>query len=297
MVTYVRDNHHGAVNPNSTTPTISLTNGYTTGDFVVLSLAYYAAANPLSSVTDANSNPYSILLDVTNANGVHTALILCYTVSSGGTPTITLHYSGNCTYQADSISEFSFGINPSAADKTASNTQAGTTALSTGTTAATTSPNELVIAVFGTYDSTNATGDTTTTPTSYTALPASGGITGVYCFPFYQIVSSTGAQSASSTYSAGAINAAGNIIATFADTGGALPKPLIISQAVKRAAYWHHREEHPHGRQHRPRAGEGFRLDRATGLALPQSYARGGSGLYRHGGAHRAAVRGALRPR
>jgi hypothetical protein len=215
----VRDNASGSLGGSGTARTLALTTGYTAGDFIAIFLRYNCASSgTLSSVTDGNGNPYSIALDVADSNNIHTAIILCFTVSTGGTTTVTFNFTQTYVLGGASISEWSFTTHPTVVDKTASNTQVAATALSTGTTAATTGTSELALAVFGTYNAAALNGNTTTTPASYIALPTVNDSSGTdYIFPFYQILAATGAQSAASTLTDANIASSASMIVCVAE--------------------------------------------------------------------------------
>lgn len=198
----------------------ALANSVNAGDF----LAVWSSTNGTgtqNTLTDSLGNTYTKILQVTNIH--NEALWVCYSVASGGAPTYTLTCSANFNTWLLGVDEWNGIGNP--VDKTASATGTTSTSLSSGTTAATTTANELVLVLFGAQSSNTST--TASTPSGYTALTALQGAFGgteMYLWPFYTTVSSTGAQSATTTISA-APNESYRLIATFPLTAAVDPFP------------------------------------------------------------------------
>ena len=198
----------------------ALANAFSAGDFVAAWIVT-GGTTTQNTLSDGLGNTYSKILQVVNSGGL--ALWVCYSATTGGTPTYTLTCSANFTFWGISASEWSGVASP--VDQTASATGGASTSLSTGTTGATTTANELVLAGFGINDSSST--DTTSTPTGFSVLQAvhsTNSTTTIYIFPFSEIISSTGTQTASSTLSAAPV-ASFNLIATFPAATSSDPFP------------------------------------------------------------------------
>ena len=183
----------------------ALAHAISAGDFIaVFSLVNSVSAQ--STLTDGLGNTYTNVLQVNN--GGSQALWVCYSATTGGTPTYTLTCAGNFSFWLLSVSEWS-GVG-SPADQSASSTSRG----NSGTTGATTTANELVLACFGCIAADNT--ENATTPTGYSVLASIESGTGVHhLFPFSLIVSSTGTQNATSTVGPTTPTSNFNLIATF----------------------------------------------------------------------------------
>src|SRR6266404_3471303 len=143
--------------------------GVAAGNSVVLALAMGDAAGPVSGA-DSAGNVYDVAADVTNASHVRTVILATHNVAalaSGNTITVT-HPS--VAARALSANEFS-GVSKTAALDQTSTAAGASTSPSSGSTAATTRANELLIGAIG-VDGPLA--DTFTAGGSYTALTRAG---------------------------------------------------------------------------------------------------------------------------
>jgi hypothetical protein len=115
------------------------------GDDIILTFAT-DPAGAVSSITDAASNIYNNVVDVTNTNHVRTIIFAAYGVnalSSGSTITIS---HASVTARSAVVSVFR-GV--SSVDRTHTGTGSGTTGPSSGATSTTTTADELLIGAVG----------------------------------------------------------------------------------------------------------------------------------------------------
>jgi hypothetical protein len=222
-IAFVRNNGTGT--PSVTTAVASnafaMTNGYTAGDFIAVWAFSFSSA--ISSITDSLGNSYTNVLSVASNGGSDVSSLWVCASAIAGTPTITVTFTTTSGWNSICVSEFS-GVNATV-DKTATFTGTTSTTISTGTTAATSHANELVLALLESHQSAAGAGETCSTPTGFTALPSivADNLAGNQffdTFPFYQIVSATGAQGGSGTVTLAPVDTNG-LIATFPASAGA----------------------------------------------------------------------------
>jgi len=201
--------------------------------FVVLS-AYAGTINQgTSTVTDNKSNTYTRAIQVQASANAYTAIHSAKAATSGGTFTITISVvSGTGNYFCSAAMEWD-GITSATLDQTSSNTGTGVLAGDSGTTAATTTASELVVASIYPLVSSAAIGISSPATTGYTALgvqqdnSAHAGWQGSY-----KTVSATGTQIANWTWTAANGNF-GGVIATYAlNTGGPVAAPRLTMLGV-----------------------------------------------------------------
>lgn len=184
---------------NSSLP-VSVTSAVAVNNTVIVAIVLYTNNHSFTvTVTDSGGNTYSNNADVTDSADTRT-IVFSAPVTTALTTSNTITVSFTHSVQYINVSAFSVSglLTASPVDKTATSTGTSTSA-SVGPTATTTQAGELLIGAFGLDIASN--GSPTFTPgTNYSALPTNviSGSWGIY--PEYQIVSVTGAYSASGTF-------------------------------------------------------------------------------------------------
>lgn len=218
--------------PGSTSFAIPVEQATSSGNLLVL--MYVSEDEPITSVADSNGNTWTRAHFDQNGANINCSIWYSLNASAvNATDTITVSWSAGINRpRCWRVSEFS-GIDATPLDKTAdsgSGSGAFANTNTTGTTAATTQADELVVAAFGHSEN----GPLSATPAGYTNLGTSlSGATGSNgtpsLFPFYKIVSATGTQTASATNPDTPYYA--NVIATFkaGGGGGGAPSPDLLS--------------------------------------------------------------------
>jgi len=178
------------------TANVSVTNAPGAGNLLILSMGMNQSAISLSSVTDSRGNTWTVDQQQTNSNttlDVAVASTLQNVAALQAADTITLHFSVALTGQA-AVTVHEFSGCSKTIDQAVQQATAGSTgtARDAGTTAATTSANDLVWAALAVVG-----GETSFTPgagysTPTTAFYAQS--TNISIEFEYQIVSATGVQ-------------------------------------------------------------------------------------------------------
>lgn len=192
-------------NTNTLTSSISITiPAAASGNTLIVFVNYHNAsfARSVSSVSCTNTSFSS--LGSTSGAGLNSGTDIWFGPVSGGSSgtTVTVNFSGTAIAEA-CVVECSGIVTSSAADGSATdNHQAsGTTPYSTGTYT-NTNANDVILLALGCVGTSTTT---PSTPSGYTALNSQSDTADNGCiFPFYQVVSSTGSQSASFTSIGGA---------------------------------------------------------------------------------------------
>jgi hypothetical protein len=172
------------------------------GNTIIVSAVVNAASGVTISMSDSGSNTYTKDVDITNASGPTRTLIFSAPVTTALTTSSTITISFTTAEKDIFVSAFQVSglVAASRVDQTKTNTGTNTTALTTGAMTTTTQANDLLFAAFG-VDFNTGSNPTMTAGSGYTALTTAqtSGIWGI--FPEYQIVSATGAYTATGTQS------------------------------------------------------------------------------------------------
>jgi hypothetical protein len=188
----------------------------TAGNLLVLVLTS-GAADTISSIADDKGNTWNLAVSVA-ASTRKTYIYYAMNAAAGATTVTVTYTAGQFPDTHYFIREYSGIATTSALDKTASNSNGTgyTDSHSTGTTAATTQANELVVAAVGS----DANGDPTyTAPTGYADFESQGGQTYTWGACDDKIVSATGTQTA--TFGSTAYVNSQGAIATFKEAAAA----------------------------------------------------------------------------
>ena len=172
-----------------------------TGNTVIVTVAMTSNTGTVT-VTDTSGNTYTQDASEPNSGNVRTLIFSAPVTTALSTiSTVTVTFGTSPSSKAMSICYFSGLATASYKDQSSVATGSSLTPNS-GTTAATSQPNELIIGAFGANFSNNSF--TAGTASGYTALAAASVSTfGLNLDPEYQVVSSTGTYAANGTYSAG----------------------------------------------------------------------------------------------
>ena len=186
----------GSVGTFATTVTAAVPVGNT----VIVSALVSVAASSTITMTDSAGNTYSKDADVTSTTGPTRTVIFSAPVTtalaSGGT--ITLNSTTTTRYFFVSAFQVSGLVSASRVDQT--KTATGTnSAVSTGATGTTAQGDELLFAAFG--DDINSGTPTLTAGSGFTGLTASATAAVYGIYPEYEIVNTTGAYTATGTFS------------------------------------------------------------------------------------------------
>lgn len=205
-------------NSSSSTLTVTFTKTTTAGHHLILS-AFQSSAQVLSSISDSRGNTWQVDVAFNGSNTPTDNVASCH-ITTGHQigDTLTLTFAGAGSFSAAIVSEWSGLASTSWFDKSHTATAASGTP-SSGATLTRSSANELL------YGALVNLGNGATAGTGYTLLTTTGTVaTGVRnLVPEYQIVSSTGTDAATWTYS-GAYNA---VIATYVASAGSPPSNTV----------------------------------------------------------------------
>lgn len=215
------------VTTGSTTGGVTIGSAVPAGSLVALTVAWSndtAAVPTISGTTDTRSNAYTVNASAGAGNSTVSCAIITSLLTTGlqAGDTITATISANrlrWCLQADSFT----GIG--AVDKTAANDNPGSSAaMSTGTTAATTTANELLIACFGFGRGGLATCTLGAGWSGGSYVTTAAGSVDRALQMGYKTVSATGTQEGTATLSVASAYA--GCIATYALTSTATSAPL-----------------------------------------------------------------------
>lgn len=215
----------------ATSVAVTLTAAVPTGRTLLIAACWEAAAGTvptISSVVDSRGNTYATDASVVSGTTVAVAIIRCRVTTallSGDTITITI--SASRTRWALQVDEFD-DVLVSPLDKTATTAGASSTAMVTGTTAATTQASELLYAVYG-----FGVGRTVTLPGGWSGGPvleSTAGTSDRAVQAAWQYVTATGAQQGTATLSSASTYA--GAIATYKTVA---PPTIQISQVAMEA--------------------------------------------------------------
>ena len=186
-----------SINSLSTTVTTAVAVNNT----VIATVVLYTSNRTFTvTVADSAGNTYTNNADITDSSSTRT-LVFSAPVTTALTTSNSITVSFTHSVQYINVSNFSVSglLTASPVDKTSTSTGTSTS-VSSGTTGTTTQASELLIGALGIDFSGNGTA-TLTPGSGYAALPANAisGSWGIY--PEYEIVSSTGAYSATGTMS------------------------------------------------------------------------------------------------
>lgn len=204
---------------NLATQPITTSVAVSAGDAIVVFINIYvgSGAVTLNSVTDG-TNTYTLVQAAKTTNNFVSAIAYCLSsagLASSSTINVNLSAAPGLGYFTARATKVVGGL--ASVDKSATGTQASTTALSVGPTAATTQNIELVVATFGMYVNTTAT-FTFTAGGSYTDLgivTATAAGDANACDSEYFVTAATGTQTATGTVGGATPLSSGGVIITF----------------------------------------------------------------------------------
>lgn len=230
--------HTGAAAQAGLTATVSIVSA-TAGNHLRLNSRASSNAQAITSVSDG-VNTWTSVGEAPTDGGSDNIQEMWYAENcAAGTYTLTVTYtSGSATNIEVFVDEFSGAALTGSLDQHSSGDVAlGSSPVSTGTTGATTSPNENVYTVAMTINGANAR-PLTTPPTGFTADHSGAVNTNATQFCSAHLnVTSTGTQAASWPWTGGGANATA-IIATFVDAAGGGSAPVdtdyLLYQIVQR---------------------------------------------------------------
>lgn len=200
------------------------------GSWIFVTASIYTTVSNPSTVTDNQSNTYSKYEQQIAAAANLVVIHYGKATTSSGTFTITVSVSGTANYYCSQAMEWSAINSATPFDKSATNNGGSGSSYNTGTTAATTAANELVVvALNGAIG--NPAGLSTPASAGYTSLLVQQDGSSHCCAAehSYKTVAATGTQTGSWTSSTSAARWIG-VIATFDLTvpGGAVPRLTML---------------------------------------------------------------------
>jgi len=184
---------------SGTVATINWTSNTTTGNLIVVGYTLLDSVDQVTSVTDSQGNTYTKITSASGtiggSAGAYGGVWYSKNITGGTTPSITVTGGGGANINAVAM-EFSGIDTVNPLDSAAVKRGVGTTAsMTSGTSAATSASNELIVGVGHTDWGSN----TFTSGTNYTGLLRSVNDAFVDVAMEYKVVTSTGTQTATMT--------------------------------------------------------------------------------------------------